>query len=115
MPTEPILLIATTNPGKLREVQAMLVGLPIRLEGLVDHAPLPAATEDADTFDGNASKKALHYARLTGRWTLADDSGLEVDALGGRPGVYSARYAGPQCDAAARAVVQSPFLSPSTV
>jgi XTP/dITP diphosphohydrolase len=65
---------------------------------LADHPGLPEAVEDADTFEGNARLKALHYARLTGLWTIADDSGLEVDALDGRPGVYSSRYAGPQCD-----------------
>ncbi|MBU0719531.1 MAG: RdgB/HAM1 family non-canonical purine NTP pyrophosphatase [Planctomycetes bacterium] len=92
------MLIATTNPGKLREIRAILAGLPARLESLNDHPPLPEAVEDADTFEANAKLKALHYAGLTGRWTLADDSGLEVDALDGAPGVYSSRYAGPACD-----------------
>jgi len=88
------LLLATSNPGKLREVLAILAGLPLDLATLADFPRLPPAVEDADTFDKNARRKALHYARLTGLWTLADDSGLEVDALGGDPGVYSARYAG---------------------
>jgi XTP/dITP diphosphohydrolase len=94
------LLLATTNPGKLREVQAILAGLPIDLVTLRDFPSVPEAVEDGETFDDNARRKALHYARHTGLWTLADDSGLEVDALGGAPGVYSARYAGVEaCDA----------------
>ena len=95
------LLIATRNPGKLREVHAILEGLNLRLTRLNDHPDLPEASEDGDTFEENAKHKALHYARLVGRWALADDSGLEVDALEGAPGVRSARYAGPGCDTAA--------------
>jgi XTP/dITP diphosphohydrolase len=93
--------MATTNPAKLREVRAILAGLPIALTTLEDHPGLPVAVEDADTFEGNATIKALHYARLVGSWTLAEDSGLAVDALGGAPGVRSARYAGPNADDAA--------------
>jgi len=92
------ILIATKNRGKLREVQDILAGLPVDLATLDRFPDLPDAVEDADTFAGNAERKALHYARLTGLWTLADDSGLEVHALGGAPGVYSARYAGRQGD-----------------
>ena len=99
--TETAILFATTNAGKLREVRAILAGLAVRLESLTDHPSIPAAVEDADTFEGNARLKAIHYSRLTNRWTLTDDSGLEVDALGGRPGVHSSRYAGPEGDAAA--------------
>ena len=99
--TETAILFATTNAGKLREVQAILAGLAVRLESLADHPAIPPAVENADTFEGNARLKAVHCSRLTKRWTLADDSGLEVDALGGRPGVHSARYAGPEGDAAA--------------
>jgi XTP/dITP diphosphohydrolase len=88
------LLIATTNAGKLREVRAMLAGHRISVVSLEEFPGLPEAAEDGDTFEENARKKSLHYARLTGGWTLADDSGLEVDALHGRPGVRSARYAG---------------------
>ena len=95
------ILIATTNRGKLLEVQAILADLPVTLVTLEAHPNIPEAIEDADTFEGNAASKALHYARLTQSWTLADDSGLVVDALGGAPGVHSARYAGPACDAAA--------------
>ncbi len=99
--TTPRLLLATTNPGKLREVRAVLDGLGVDLIGLADLPALPPAVENADTFEGNARLKALHYAQLTGLVTLADDSGLEVDVLGGEPGVRSARYAGPACDDAA--------------
>ncbi len=92
------LLIATTNRDKLREVRAILAGLPVGLTTLEGYPDLPEAIENADTFEGNADLKALHYARLTGEWTLADDSGLAVDALDGGPGVYSARYAGPEAN-----------------
>lgn len=95
------ILIATKNRGKLREVQNILAGLPVVWATLDQFPDLPDAVEDADTFEGNAKRKAMHYARLTGLWTLADDSGLEVNALGGAPGVYSARYAGRQGDDAA--------------
>ncbi len=95
------LLIATSNRGKAREMCAILSDLPVTLLSLADFPPLVAPLEDADTFEGNARKKAIHYARLTNTWTLADDSGLVVDALNGAPGVKSARYAGTQCDAAA--------------
>ncbi|MGB2984588.1 MAG: XTP/dITP diphosphatase [Phycisphaerae bacterium] len=95
------ILIATTNRGKLREVRAILDHLPVHFTTLANYPNLPEPIEDAVTFEGNAKLKALHYARLTGCWTLADDSGLEVDALGGEPGTHSARYAGPECDVAA--------------
>ena len=95
------LLIATSNPGKHREVSAILEDLPLRLESLADHPSLPQPVEDGATFEENAKQKALYYAEHTGRWTLADDSGLIVDALDGAPGVHSARYAGPENDAAA--------------
>lgn len=101
MTPQTIILIATKNRGKLREVQDILSGLPVVMATLDQFPDLPDAVEDADTFAGNAERKAMHYARLTGLWTLADDSGLEVDALGGAPGVYSARYAGRQGDDAA--------------
>ena len=99
--TPASILVATTNAGKLREVRSILSFLPVQLIGLEAFPGLPEPIEDADTFEGNARLKALHYAKLTGRWTLADDSGLEVDALGGAPGVHSARYAGPQRNDAA--------------
>lgn len=94
------LLIATTNRGKLREVKAMLEGLPVEVVTLDDYPGLPVPVEDQDTFEANARLKALHYAKLTDCLALADDSGLEVDALGGAPGVHSARYAGSDCTVA---------------
>lgn len=99
----PTILIATTNPGKLREVRHVLARLPVELLTLNEFQDLTEPIEGANTFEGNAIIKALHYARLTGHSALADDSGLEVDALGGRPGVLSARYA-PSPQEADRAV-----------
>ena len=89
------LLFASSNPHKVREVHAILRALGIEVIGLdaVEHAG-PEPVEDGETFAANARIKAVHYARATGRWCLADDSGLAVDALGGEPGVRSARYAG---------------------
>jgi XTP/dITP diphosphohydrolase len=101
MVSQACILLATTNKGKLREVQQIFAGLPMQLTALDDHAGIPQPVEDADTFEGNAKLKALHYAGLANCWTLADDSGLVVDALDGRPGVHSSRYAGPACDSAA--------------
>ena len=90
------LLFATTNPHKAREVGQMLGPLGIELCSLAEIAPgLPEPVEDADTFEGNARIKAVAYARALGMSVLADDSGLEVDALGGAPGVDSAYFAGP--------------------
>ena len=90
------ILVATGNPGKLGEVRAILGELGVEFRTLADVGGLPRPIENQDTFEANASIKARHYSRLTGHWTLADDSGLEVDALSGAPGVRSARYAGPQ-------------------
>ncbi len=89
------LLFASTNPHKVREVHAILHALGIEVIGLdaVEHTGRQPV-EDGDTFAANARIKAMHYARATGRWCLADDSGLVVDALDGEPGVRSARYAG---------------------
>jgi XTP/dITP diphosphohydrolase len=89
------LLIATTNPGKVRELAALLEGSSYRLISLRDlPQPLPVVEETGTTFAENALLKADYYHSQTGTLTIADDSGLEVDALGGRPGVYSARYGG---------------------
>jgi XTP/dITP diphosphohydrolase len=88
------LLIATTNPGKFAEVQAFLSPLPIGIRSLRDLENPPAVVEDGLTFEANALKKARTLADFSGLLTLADDSGLEVDALGGAPGIYSARYCG---------------------
>ena len=86
-------LLATLNRGKLRELQAVLSDLGIELVSLDLFPDLPEAVEDGASFEENARKKALHYWELTSLPSIADDSGLVVDALGGRPGVYSARLA----------------------
>lgn len=90
------LVIATRNAGKLREIRRLFSYVGIEVVGL-DHFPeLPEIEEDGDSFAANAEKKAHAIAQWTGRPTLADDSGLEVPALGGAPGIYSARFAGPK-------------------
>lgn len=96
------LLIATNNSGKVREFSSLLSGLPFRLHFLAAFPQVPEAIETGSTFTANAEIKARHYASQTGFWTLADDSGLEVEALGGAPGVYSARYAGARASDAER-------------
>ncbi|MBP7584500.1 MAG: XTP/dITP diphosphatase [Spirochaetes bacterium] len=89
------LLVATRNSNKVREIRDKFRGLAgLELVSLDDIAPLPDVVEDGATFEENALKKARETARLSGLPSMADDSGLEVDALGGEPGVYSARYAG---------------------
>jgi len=98
MPADPAplrrkLLVATTNPGKIAELQAMLEG-DVEWVGLTQFPLVGPIEEDGETFQENARKKALGYARATGLWTISDDSGLAVDALGGLPGVRSARFAG---------------------
>lgn len=90
------LVIATRNQGKLKEIRRLLADVPIEVVGLDAFADLPEVAEDGDTFEANARKKAETVARLTGRTTLADDSGLAVAALNGEPAVRSARYAGEQ-------------------
>ena len=87
------ILVATGNPGKIVEIRAMLEA-DVRWLGLSDLPPMAEIAEDGTTFAENARKKALGYAKVTGLWTLADDSGLVVDALGGGPGVKSARFSG---------------------
>jgi len=89
------LVIATTNKKKKRELAGLLNGLRVRILTLDDFAKIPAVREDKKTFRENAVKKAVVLSRHTGRLTLAEDSGLEVKALGGAPGVRSARFAGP--------------------
>jgi len=87
------ILVATTNAGKVRELRAML-GDSVAWKTLADFPGVGEVEEDGATFAENARKKATEYAGATGLWTLADDSGLVVDALGGAPGVQSARFAG---------------------
>jgi XTP/dITP diphosphohydrolase len=88
------LLIATGNPGKIVEFRSLLASLPLRLRSLAEFPETIEVEETGMTFSDNAVLKASGYAGQTGLWTLADDSGLEVDALGGAPGVFSARYGG---------------------
>jgi len=88
------ILIATSNPGKLRDFAEAASSRGIEIASIPGFTSLPAVVEDGLTFEANARKKAEHYSRYApGEIVLADDSGLEVDALGGAPGVHSARYA----------------------
>ena len=91
------IVLATRNPGKLKEIRAVLADLPVRIAGLEEFTRVPEPEEHGLTFADNARDKALYYARAAGQWCLADDSGLVVDALGGEPGVRSARYAADEC------------------
>jgi XTP/dITP diphosphohydrolase len=91
------LVVATRNANKLVEIRAGLADLAYEITGAGDHPGTPEVDEDAPTLEGNAEKKARWVAAATGLLALADDTGLEVDALGGAPGVYSARWAGPGC------------------
>ena len=91
------LVIATRNANKLREIRSVLGLNESQVKSSFDFPQIPDVVEDKDTLEGNAIKKAMTIASATGCWALADDSGLEVDALGGAPGVYSARYAGEHC------------------
>jgi XTP/dITP diphosphohydrolase len=98
------ILIATGNPDKAREIEQILgvadngTPLPVRWRRLTEFDPVEEPIEDGATFQANAELKARYYAGKIGLWTLADDSGLQVDALGGAPGVRSARYAGEQAN-----------------
>jgi XTP/dITP diphosphohydrolase len=89
MPRE--IVIASKNKGKIREIRQIYADLPVTV---VEVADLPDVVEDGDSFSANARKKAVEIARHTGKWALADDSGLEVDALRGAPGIHSARWSG---------------------
>jgi XTP/dITP diphosphohydrolase len=89
-----IIVIATSNKNKVKELKELLKTTPLNVKALTDFGPMPEAVEDGETFDANAYKKALHYAKVLGLPCLADDSGLVVETLAGKPGVYSARYAG---------------------
>ncbi len=88
------LLVATTNAHKLAEIRALLAGLPLRVETLAAHAALGAPEETGTTFAANARLKAAYYGSRSGLCAVADDSGLEIDALDGAPGVRSARFNG---------------------
>ena len=88
------LIVATKNKGKLKEIQRLLAGFDLRITSLADYPKCPDIVEDGDTFASNAVKKAVTIARYTKKLVLGEDSGLEVKALGNRPGIYSARFAG---------------------
>ena len=88
------LLIATSNPGKVREIRGILAGIDVSLVALSDLPPLAEPEETGKTFAENARLKALYYSERTGLTAVADDSGIEIDALGGAPGVHSARWHG---------------------
>jgi XTP/dITP diphosphohydrolase len=108
------LLVATRNPGKVREIRGILAAYPeLEIEGLegIEETAEEDALEIFDTFEENALAKARYFARLTGRLTLADDSGICVDALGGAPGVRSRRFApGPDLRGAAQDEANNTYL-----
>ena len=91
------ILIATRNAHKLEEIRAIFKGEGLEICSAFDFPTVPDVVEDGETLEENAIKKAVEMAMATGFWTIGDDSGLEVNALGGAPGVYSARYAGEMC------------------
>jgi XTP/dITP diphosphohydrolase len=99
--TTPVLVLASHNLGKVEEFEAGLADLGVKLMSLADFPDCPEIEEDGDTFADNALKKARTAFAFTGYPSLADDSGLEVAALGGEPGVHSHRFAGPECNDAA--------------
>jgi XTP/dITP diphosphohydrolase len=98
------ILVATTNRGKMAELSVML-DADVDWLTLADFPNAPEVAEDGVTFAENAAKKALGYAKAAGCWTIADDSGLMVDALGGEPGVHSARFSGPKHPDEARTLI----------
>ncbi len=102
MPKLVSLQVATSNPGKLREYRELAGDQPIQLESVPGIATLPEFDESAPTFAENSAGKALYYSRFSSELVIADDSGLVVPALGGAPGVHSARYAGPNATDADR-------------
>lgn len=102
------IVVASRNQKKVNELVRLLEGMPFDVSSLADYPEMPETEETGSTFAENAAIKALAAARFTGELAIADDSGLVVDALGGEPGVYSARYAGvqgPEMDAANNALL----------
>ncbi len=89
-----IIVLATTNKNKVIEFKEILKDFPVEIKAISDFGTIPECIEDGETFDDNAYKKAIHTAKILGLPAIADDSGLEVEALNGAPGVISARYAG---------------------
>lgn len=96
------IVIATTNRNKAKEIKSLLAGFPVDIKDLNDFGPIPPVIEDGETFEENAYKKASQTARILGYPSLSDDSGLLVEALGGAPGVLSARYGNDDLDDAGR-------------
>lgn len=94
----PVLVVGSRNAKKKIEILEILGDLPLQVQDLTAYPQAPEVVEDGDTFEANARKKASEVARAVGQWVLGEDSGLVVPALNGRPGVYSARYAGKQGD-----------------
>ena len=92
------IVLASRNEKKAKELQEILEGLPFEILSLESFPNCPEVEEDGTTFEENSAKKAMEVSGYTGLWTLADDSGLVVDALGGEPGTYSARYGGKDTD-----------------
>lgn len=92
---KPIVVLATRNIHKLEEIKDILKDVPVEIRSLQDFPEVPEIEETGHTFEENALIKAETVFNLTGHWAVGDDSGLEVDALKGAPGIYSARYAGP--------------------
>lgn len=93
-----VLVVGTRNPKKREEILQILADPGIEVRDLTGFPDAPEVVEDGETFEANACKKAVELARHLGHWVLGEDSGLVVPALGGQPGVYSARYAGKQGD-----------------
>ena len=96
------LVVATTNHHKLKEIRTLLANAPVSVVGLDAFSPIPEPEEMGRTFEANARLKATYYGAATGMFTVAEDSGLEVDALGREPGIYSARYLRPDASYAER-------------
>jgi XTP/dITP diphosphohydrolase len=109
-----LLVVGTRNPKKGEEILDILGDLVVELRDLTAWPDAPEVVEDADTFEGNARKKAVELARYLKQWVLGEDSGLVVPGLNGRPGVYSARYAGKQGDDAANNARLLAELAPLT-
>jgi XTP/dITP diphosphohydrolase len=88
------LIVASRNKGKVKEIMDLLSSLPLKVTSLFEYPNLPEVVEDGKTYKANALKKAATIAKMTGKMTISDDSGLEVKALNNAPGIYSARFAG---------------------
>ena len=96
------LIVASRNKGKINEIKELLADLPFKIFSLLDYPELPDVIEDGATYRANALKKAVQIAKALGKITMADDSGIEIRALNGAPGIYSARFAGKGADEKAK-------------